>query len=366
MYWRQRAKKFWLKEGDTNSRFFHAVASNRKKLNHISQLRAEDGSMVSNHDGMCAVLLNYFTQVFKESNNSNVNPSNMDTAIISTSQNEMLTADLTFAEFTKAVKDMHPDKASGPDGLNPASFQHFWKLLGKEVFNCCRQWLTDGQFLGGVNETTIVLIPKKELVDDPKDLRPIALCNVLYKIMAKVLSNRLQKILPHIISEEQSAFVPGRNITDNVLVAFEILHYMKRKHNGQEGGVALKLDISKAYDRVSWDYLRYRIQAMGFSEKWIKWMMLCVTTVSYSIHFQNSMIGPINPTRGLRQGDPLSPYLFLLCVEGLSKDLSAAARKGSIKGCKVCNTAPTITHLLFTDDNFPFFNATSNEAEEVK
>lgn len=204
------------------------------------------------------------------------------------------------------------------------------------------------------------------MVDDPKDLRPIALCNVLYKIIAKVLANRLQKILPQIISEEQSAFVPGRNITDNVLVAFEILHYMKRKHSGQDGVVALKLDISKAYDRVSWDYLRYRMKAMGFSDKWIKWVMLCVTTISYSISFQGSMIGPINPTRGLRQGDPLSPYLFLLCVEGLSKDLSSAGSSGSITGCKISNTAPAISHLLFADDSFLFFKASINEAVEVK
>lgn len=145
----------------------------------------------------------------------------------------MLTMDLTFSEFTQAVKSMHPDKASGPDGLNPAFFQHFWGLLGEEVFKCCYQWLDEGIFPAEVNDTTLVLIPKKDNVDDPKDLRPIALCNVLYKILSKVLANRLQKILPNIISEEQSAFVSGRNITDNILVAFEILHYMKRKHSGQ-------------------------------------------------------------------------------------------------------------------------------------
>ena len=128
---------------------------------------------------------------------------------------------------------MHPDKASGPDGLNPAFFQHFWRLLGEEVFKCCYQWLDEGIFPAEVNDTTLVLIPKKDNVDDPKDLRPIALCNVLYKILSKVLANRLQKILPNIISEEQSAFVSGHNITDNILVAFEILHYMKRKHSGQ-------------------------------------------------------------------------------------------------------------------------------------
>ena len=123
------------------------------------------------------------------------------------------------------------------------------------------------------------LFLKKDNVEEVKDLRPIALCNVLYKIIAKVLANRLQKILPGIISEEQSAFVPGRNITDNVLVAFELLHYMKRKNGGQEGEIALKLDISKAYDRVNWAYLRSRMQYMGFSAKWISWVMLCVTTI---------------------------------------------------------------------------------------
>lgn len=153
------------------------------------------------------------------------------------------------------------------------------------MFKCCQQWLTEGKFPNEVNDTTLVLIPKKDHVDDPKDLRPIALCNVLYKILAKVLANRLQKILPGVISEEQSAFVPGRNITDNVLVAFELIHYMKCKNSGQDGLVALKLDISKAYDRVSWRYLQDRMSIMGFSEKCIKWVMLCVTTVSYNISF---------------------------------------------------------------------------------
>lgn len=141
---------------------------------------------------------------------------------------------------------------------------------------------------------------------------------------------------------------------------------MKRNSSGQDGEVALKLDISKAYDRVRWDYLRHRMEGMGFSEKWIKWMMLCVTMVSYSISFQGSTIGPIVPSRGLRQGDPLSPYLFLLCVEGLSLSLKKAAMNGRINGCRVCRSAPSITHLLFADDSFLFFRATANDAEAIK
>lgn len=138
-----------------------------------------------------------------------------------------------------------------------------------------------------------------------KDFRPIALCNVHYKILAKVLANRLKVLLPSLISENQSAFVPERSITDNVLVAFEMLHHMKRRKTGQHGEVALKLDISKAYDRVDWNFLRHRMRSLGFCRTWISCIMLCVTTVSYKVCFNGSSVSPINPERGLRQGDPL-------------------------------------------------------------
>lgn len=137
--------------------------------------------------------------------------------------------DFSFKEFSAAVKQMHPDKSAGPDGLNPAFYQKFWTLFGKEVFLSCRKWLQDVAFPASLNDTTVVLIHKKDDADSMKDLRPIALCNVLYKIIAKVLSNRLRELLPGIIAENQSAFVPNKSITDNVLVAFEMLHYMKQK-----------------------------------------------------------------------------------------------------------------------------------------
>lgn len=182
---------------------------------------------------------------------------------------------------------MHLDKSAGPDGLNPTFNQNFWKIMGEEVFQCCIKWLKEVSFPANLNDTMIVLIPKKDGPYCMKDLRPIALCNVLYKIIAKVLSNRLRIILPDIITENQSAFVPGRSITDNVLLAFEFLHYMKQKKRGDEGVIGLKLDVSKAYDRVDWCFLKMQMQQMGFSRKWVAWIMLCVSTVSYSIIFNN-------------------------------------------------------------------------------
>lgn len=160
--------------------------------------------------------------------------------------------------------------------------------------------------------------------------------------------------------------MPGRSITDNVVVAFEIIHHMRGNKRGQEGEVALKLDISKAYDRVNWVYLKHRMQALGFCSKWINWIMRCVTTVSYDVCFNGMSVGPINLNRGLRQGDPLSPYLFLFCVEGLSNLMDNAATDNQIHGCCVSPGAPEITHLLFADDSFFFFKATREEAIVVK
>ncbi|KAJ9535903.1 hypothetical protein OSB04_un000944 [Centaurea solstitialis] len=155
--------------------------------------------------------------------------------------------------------------------------------MGKEIYTFCNGWLHDCLFPAKLNDTNVVLIPKMENPSNMKDLRPIALCSVLYKIIAKVLANRLKTLLPGIVSENQSAFVPGRNISDNVLVAFKVIHHMKRKNYGKDGEVALKLDISKAYDQVSWHYLRAMMQRMGFCPKWIDWVMLCVTTVSNGV-----------------------------------------------------------------------------------
>ena len=188
---------------------------------------------------------------------------------------------------------------------------------------------------------------------------------MLYKIFSKVLANRLKRVLPLIISEHQSAFLKGRLITDNILVAFETLHYMKNHNSGNIGFMALKLDMSKVYDRVEWSFLKDVMVKMGFNDKWIALIMECITSVTYSFLVNGEPHGHITPTRGIRQGDPLSLYLFLLCTEGLHKLIQAATNDGDIKAVSICQNGPKLTHLLFADDSLLFCGATRLECQKV-
>ena len=200
--------------------------------------------------------------------------------------------------------------------------------------------------LANLNHTFITLIPKVKKPEFVSEFQPISLCNVLYKFFSKVLANRLKKILPNIITEYQSAFTKSRLISDNILVAFESLHSMQR-HTGKDDNMTIKLDMSKAYDRVEWVYLEAVMRKMGFAERWVRLMMTCITSVSYSILINGEPKGMVVPTRGIRQGDPLSPFLFLLCTEGLNGLISQAANRGNIKGFALCKNSPRLTHLLW-------------------
>lgn len=144
---------------------------------------------------------------------------------------------------------MHPDKASGPDGLNPAFFQSFWSVVGQDVVLFCWRFMNTRELPDEVNRSLVCLIPKVKVPQMMGELRPISLCNILVRILSKVMSNRLKKCLNSIISDKQSAFIEGRLLTDNALRAFEINHYMKRRQ-GQKGITGLKIDVSKAYDRL--------------------------------------------------------------------------------------------------------------------
>jgi hypothetical protein len=213
-----------------------------------------------------------------------------------------------------------------------------------------------------VNEASIVLILKTEKSELLKDYRPILLCNVIYKIISKCLVSRLRPLLEEIITPTQSASILGWMITNNALIAFECLHAIRSGNNRNKRFGAFKLDLTKAYDRVDWTYLEGLLQRLGFQSRWVQWVMEYVTNVKYSVRFNNVLLDSFQPMCGLRQCDPLSPYLFFFVADGLSKNLQQAVERKSLQGLKICSRALGISHLLFVDDTLLFLEIKEEHA----
>lgn len=177
--------------------------------------------------------------------------------------------------------------------------------------------------------------------------------------------NRMKFVLPSIIDDTQSAFVQGRSIFNNIIVAHESVFAMKKRTMGKKGFVAAKLDISKAYDRVRWDYLEEMLQTMNFPDKWVYLLMSCFKYVKYSIVLNGIECGKISPIRGLRQRDPFSPYLFLIIAQDLSKLIQDAVDRKQREGFSVVKNAPMVTHLFFADDSLLMFKADGKNVDKV-
>ncbi|XP_019200076.1 PREDICTED: uncharacterized protein LOC109193678 [Ipomoea nil] len=328
-FWRQRAKQHWLKGADANTKYYHRYASK----NTISKIMNDDGDWVEG-DAMRTTIFDYYRNIFSS------NPSQIDESFyanvlprVTHTQNEALLRPFEKDEVRTALFAMFPDKAPGPDGMNSGFYQQFWDVVGGDVSDFIVNCLNTRTFPTNLNDTDVVLIPKKKNPERVSDLRPIALSNVIYRVMAKMISARMKPLMDDIISDTQSAFIPDRLITDNILIAAEVGHFLNRKQCGRMGWGALKLDMAKAYDRMEWPFLRSMLTALGFNNIWVDLIMLCVTTVSYNIKLNGIRGSPIVPSRGLRQGDPLSPYLFIICAEGLSLLLQQAQEANAVKQC---------------------------------
>ncbi|KAK2423594.1 hypothetical protein QL285_034041 [Trifolium repens] len=365
VYWRQRAKMHWLKDGNLNTKFFHLSATTRQQAKKIVKLVNDDNNTVTTQPELCDVALSYFNNLFKANSTVHDPVLSLIAPKITQEDNDCLLMPITKEELREALFQMHPDKAPGPDDFNPAFYQHFWELCGNDIFQAAKEWRDRGFFPSSLNETNICLIPKCENPTFMKDLRPISLCNVLYKMISKLLANRLKCCLEKCVSEEQSAFIEGRSILDNALIAVKIIHTLKRKTRGRKGDLALKIDISKAYDKVDWGFMRGMLERLGFVDKWIHWMMLCVSSVNYSVLVNFEKVGPIFPGRGLKQGDPLSPYLFILVTEGLTTLIKKSVARGDLHGVSICRGAPVVSHLLFADDCFLFCRSTVAECNHL-
>ncbi|XP_010229884.1 uncharacterized protein LOC100821562 [Brachypodium distachyon] len=367
LLWMQRSRIDWIKAGDRNTKFFHQKAVWRVKKNKIVRLCDANDSWVKDAPALEKITIEYFQNIFSKDVNLSPHPIvDILEEKISDEMNNQLCREFTREEILDALFQIGLLKAPGLDGFPARFYQRNWVVLREDVIQAVLGFFRSGHMTAGVNNTSIVLIPKVAQAKTLKDFWPISLCSVLCKIVAKCLVNRMRPLLDEIVSENQSAFVPGRLITDNALVAFACFHYIGHNNSPTNQFCAYKLDLSKAYDRVDWDFLRLTLEKLGFAKQWVEWIMVCVTTVNYSVKFNGKLLESFAPTRGLRQGDPLSPFLFLFVVDGLSALLKRESALNNISPLKVCRRAPGVSHLLFTDDTLLFFKAEEGQARRVQ
>ncbi|WVZ67683.1 hypothetical protein U9M48_016730 [Paspalum notatum var. saurae] len=240
---------------------------------------------------------------------------------------------------------MKQDAAPGPDGLNVAFYRAAWPWLGDDIVQLIHSFYETGNLPPQLNKTFIVLIPKKSVSIKPEDFRPISLCNVIYKIISKSLAQRIKPHLPHSIHKAQSAFIPGRHITSNIIIAQEITHSFILSSWNQKGFM-LKIDLAKAFDKLNWNFILKALLALGFNHTLTNRIAACIIGTSLSVLVNGQPHTTFFPSTGIRQGCPLSPYLFVIAINELSKMLQAALHNSSLLGITLGPHCPQIHSLL--------------------
>nr|GEU96335.1 hypothetical protein [Tanacetum cinerariifolium] len=348
---RQKTKIKWLKEGDHNSAYFHQVVKRRKSRSRTGAVNDECGISFQCNDVAKQFVkhfqsfLGYETQVFPIED-----AEGLFSKKISDADAVNMIKEVSEDEIKTALFDIDDDKASGPDGFTSKFFKSYLKVIKKDVIEAFKEFFKNGRMLGEVNTTLISLIPKSKAPIKVSDYRPVACCNVIYKCISKVMSNKIKVVLNGLIDKDQSAFVTRRQISDNVLLIQELMNGYNSKKKGRR--CSFEVDIHKAYDTVNWEFLEFSLVMFSFHPKMIKWIMECLRTASYYVSVNGESHGFFKVKRGLRQGDPVSPYLFTIVMEVFSLMVNRQIEKEKgFKyhwGCKELR----ITHLLFADDLF--------------
>ncbi|CAN6559258.1 unnamed protein product [Malus baccata var. baccata] len=357
-YWCQRSRVNWLRDGDANTKFFHHSTLHRRRRNTIVKLKDEDGSWVERPDQVRRLVEHHFAESFSSVGSRNWG-SLLDciSPVVSDAMNMGLVAPVSDDEIKEAALEMGCLKAPGPDGFQGVFYQSFWETISADVLALVKALIQDSTIPGTLNDTHIVLIPKVANPEAVSQFRPISLCNYSYKILSKVLANRLRVLLPNIISPSQNAFVAGRHVQDSIGIAHEIFHFLKGRTAKTKFELGIKLDMQKAYDRVEWDFLEAVMEKMGFCQMWRQLVLGCVNSVQFNVLLNGQLGTKFAPSRGLRQGDPLSPYLFILVEEVLSRMIQGEVDHGRLDGVRMDVSGPVISHLFFADDTLIFLRA---------
>ena len=362
----QRSRINWLSFGDGNSTLFHRYASTRQAMNHIHFLLSETGDRVESQAGVQKLCVDYFSdllgapvspQMFEQSDLNILFDFKCSPEQISGFQKEFTAADVREAFFS-----LPKNKTGGPDGYSAEFFTSTWSIIGPEITEVVLEFFQSGRLLKQWNTENLVLIPKKTNASLPSDFRSISCLNTVYKVISKLLASRLKEILPLMISKSQSAFLPGRLLAENVLLATDLVNGYNSQTVSPRG--MLKVDLRKAFDSIRWDFILASLRALAVPETYIMFIAECLSTASFSVLVNGVAGGFFTSSKGIRQGDPLSPYLFVLAMECLSRLLISRYEAGHI-GYHPRTEELKISHLMFADDVMIFFDGTSNSLHGI-
>lgn len=311
--WFQRSRCRWISLGDNNTRFFHQFASSRLRQNSLLELRTDEG-IISDP----LQIQNKFLQHMRNLLGTEEGVQDFNPAILYPNplNLESLTDPFGAAEIEAAVKSLAQNKASGPDGLPNEFAQVFWEEVSSDIIALVQGFSSGVTHMKEINRADIRMIPKRDGADQVKDFRPISIINLVPKIISKLLALRLSKFLPQLLSPYQTAFVRGRQISENFLSTREMLQHISFS---KQEAVFLKLDFAKEFDTLNWDFLVAVMRVRGFPERWVHWIKVLLSTASSRIIFNGGATHFFTHKRGLRQGDPLSPMLFIIAVDTLQQ-----------------------------------------------
>lgn len=338
----------------------------RKAINYIHFPTDDNGVRYENHSEIENHCVDYF---------SNIMGSDIDHRMFQQDDLNLLfdfrcspedrlsfTAEFSTQEIKDVFFSLPRNKTSGPDGYSAEFFTACWQVIGPEVTAAVREFFRSGQMLRQWNATTLILIPKVNNASSATEFRPISRLNTVYKVISKLISIRLKAVLPRVISQAQSAFMPSHLLAENVLLATDLVKGYSNSNS--EPKAMLKVDLKKAFDSVRWDFIIGIIRALSIPETFINWIYQCISTATFSVSINGASAGFFNSTRGIRQGDPMSPYLFVLTMEGLSRLLYSRYEYGSI-GYHPRTSEVKISHLMFADDVMVFFDGKADSLHGI-
>ncbi|KAJ0619222.1 putative RNA-directed DNA polymerase [Helianthus annuus] len=343
---KQRAKVKWAVDGDENSAFFHGVINGHRKHNRINGLNF-DGVWISQPEELKANIKRYFESIFTEQAVTRPKFSNNGFKVLSTPQTAMLVKRFSKEEIKEAVWSCGGDKSPGPDGFTFKFIKKFWELFEKDFESALDYFYVHGKLNRGCNSSFISLVPKTNNPQKINNFRPISLIGCISKVVSKILSSRLKKVMDFLISDVQTAYIEGRSILEGPLIINELISWAK---SSKKKMMLFKVDFEKAFDSLSWEFLDSTLAQMGFPALWRKWVLGILKSARTSVLVNGAPTLEFETQRGVRQGDPLSPLLFILAMEALHVATKSAVELGIFKGITTPGAGPSVSHLLYADD----------------